>query len=1286
MPETEFDPEQFQRIIAYYRDCLAVEARRSLWLPISDEGSRFFQLKLGSEWKLSGKRELSARLSGKNHHFASEFQLGGVMSEVVYGYPILLQRNRKTGQMGVVPVFMQSVTPEMDNNRLTVWLDDELPHLNEEFVLASGGDSAEARRPLETALGFTEESELPKDALSYFARNLAGSTDLPQHEPIDPERIQGNSHFNTNYAEGLYNRHALAIAQRTNFTVGLENELQSLVETPHLSNVDTTSLRFFFGAVPSADPPDATDDESEHRVIEVVPLNDEQRRAVQSAFQNDLTVVTGPPGTGKSQVVTTVIANAWLQEKSVLFASNNHKAVDVVEKRVRELGGRPAIIRTGRKSGNRDLRNEIFEFLDDFLSSRVDEIDRRELKENRRTMCLIEAEKEEISTKLEEVRLCRNLVDKLDREIEDLSTNLRGVDGKIAEAHDLRERDRESLDRQICEIETLVGRLKRDRDADAEIRDREIASIGEQIQQLQSVVQALHDEGCQVDVNDGRFDDAFRADIENLNQSVASLQRNSEQQRLMRDEQITILKYRLDRLSVDFDAHRWNRHHGLDSAQFENWMVEVQSILDRHSDPVGSMWSRVSNFWRRSTDFRRVMELSEEWSEIFDIVGTPPKSPATVEGLESWAKYITNALNNLSDWEKESQRNGELRREIEEIESEINQIRMRFEELGFELQKSKLRNDLAERVKREIETQHEKIIRCRKDISAANVAYDRKRFEERIARATLKIDCLKVEHEARHRARLPELEAKREDIRSLLRGRRSRYMEALKKLAALPKVSDLASNLNRIEKQLWVAGAALFESWMKVLPDRLDIDTKRSIGDFGASLKRLINDEERGISYWELKSDLERLFPTLISALPAWCVTNLSARGGNLPLHAGLFDLVVIDEASQCNIPSALPLMYRAKRATIIGDPYQMQHITSIGAREEQRLQENHAMISAKDQSFLFSQESLYNLGRRNVGDGLHSIREHFRSHSHIVGFSNTRWYSDRLRICTNYDELSIPNGYAAGICWANVSGRVVRSSNGNINDAEAEKVTEQVVEVVKNRGFRGSVGIVTPFRGQANLIGAKLKGRLDLSEMRRCDLVTDTVHGFQGDEKDVVFFSPCVGFDMPSGAERFLSGTGNLFNVAITRARALLFVVGDLKACLASDIAHIKGFAEYCNEIINPKDRVDEPYGFKDGPNVGYWEKRFFEALCDAGLNPTHQYMEGQNRLDFAFETENVKLNVEVDGELYHREWDGSRSRQDLMRDHRLLSQGWTVKRFWVYEIRDELERCVAETKELLL
>ena len=87
---------------------------------------------------------------------------------------------------------------------------------------------------------------------------------------------------------------------------------------------------------------------------------------------------------------------------------------------------------------------------------------------------------------------------------------------------------------------------------------------------------------------------------------------------------------------------------------------------------------------------------------------------------------------------------------------------------------------------------------------------------------------------------------------------------------------------------------------------------------------------------------------------------------------------------------------------------------------------------------------------------------------------------------------------------------------------------------------------MVTPFRQQANRIRDELYDGEIPHEILEEKLSVDTAHGFQGDEKDVILFSLCAGPGMPAGSLGFLRETGNLFNVAVSRARAVLHVVGN--------------------------------------------------------------------------------------------------------------------------------------------
>jgi very-short-patch-repair endonuclease len=67
---------------------------------------------------------------------------------------------------------------------------------------------------------------------------------------------------------------------------------------------------------------------------------------------------------------------------------------------------------------------------------------------------------------------------------------------------------------------------------------------------------------------------------------------------------------------------------------------------------------------------------------------------------------------------------------------------------------------------------------------------------------------------------------------------------------------------------------------------------------------------------------------------------------------------------------------------------------------------------------------------------------------------------------------------------------------------------------------------------------------------------------------------------------------------------------------------------------------------------------------------------------LDFAVLVGERCLNIEIDGERYHRNWDGELCRRDQIRNQRLMELGWDVMRFWVYQVRDDLDWCIGRVK----
>ena len=234
-----------------------------------------------------------------------------------------------------------------------------------------------------------------------------------------------------------------------------------------------------------------------------------------------------------------------------------------------------------------------------------------------------------------------------------------------------------------------------------------------------------------------------------------------------------------------------------------------------------------------------------------------------------------------------------------------------------------------------------------------------------------------------------------------------KYRGGLAELRELRSRDEVARQLRRVRGELTDTGAKLTSLYAKLAPDRLDQTDRQALDSFSALHDRLANDQLGGPEYKKLRRDWARLFPQVSQHIPAWCVTNLSVQR-NFELEPGLFDLLIIDEASQCDIASALPLLYRSKRAAIIGDSQQLRHVAKIERRRDQQLQASYGLSSAEDLRFAYSTRSLFELSA-GVADKQVQLRDHYRSHHRITDFSNRHWYQNSLRVWTNYKQLKTP-------------------------------------------------------------------------------------------------------------------------------------------------------------------------------------------------------------------------------------------------------------------------------------
>ena len=258
---------------------------------------------------------------------------------------------------------------------------------------------------------------------------------------------------------------------------------------------------------------------------------------------------------------------------------------------------------------------------------------------------------------------------------------------------------------------------------------------------------------------------------------------------------------------------------------------------------------------------------------------------------------------------------------------------------------------------------------------------------------------------------------------------------------------------------------------------------------------------------------------------------------------------------------------------------------------------------------------------------------------------------------------------------------------------SEVQAIVNELKQLVGNN-YKGSIGVVTPFKAQADRVTKALEGDSDLYNtlLTVNKFMADTVHKFQGDERDMMFFSTVISDGSPTSCVNFLKSTGNLFNVAITRAKSSLVVVGNQEYCKGCGVSYLEHFDEYVmrqEKISAPStdNNIDHGPEFPelDGyimQSVSEWEKILYRELYKAGIKTQPQYPIDNYRLDLALFHNGKCLDIEVDGERYHRSWNGELSYRSQLRNQRMFELRWDIRRFWVYELRDRMPWCIQQIK----
>ncbi len=481
------------------------------------------------------------------------------------------------------------------------------------------------------------------------------------------------------------------------------------------------------------------------------------------------------------------------------------------------------------------------------------------------------------------------------------------------------------------------------------------------------------------------------------------------------------------------------------------------------------------------------------------------------------------------------------------------------------------------------------------------------------------------------------------------------------------------------------------QTWLEALLGRGDAEAlQRQVADAGAQVRRLVlesaargarlgmhrslrDDQRRALEGWlqalarigkgtgkfagKWEAEARAQMPAAMGAVPVWIMPIHRVLASFDPRRTDLFDVVIVDESSQCDVLS-LGVLALGRKVVIVGDDKQISP-AAVGVNRERvfELIDSH-LPDLPQRSLLDVEASLYDTASR-VFPGKVLLREHFRCVPDIIEFSN-RFYDGKILPLREATDLGVGIGTGIGI-GAPVrpvrvpDGARTRGQYGDVNEPEALALVQQILDCCDDPAYDGmTFGVVTLLgTGQGRLIEQTLVDKLGAEEYERRRIRVGDPYNFQGDERDVIFVS-VVADDNRSAATR--KADQQRINVAASRARDQLWIFHTVDhAVLHPD--DVRGqLLAYAYGVNTPRARAE---ALEDRCESDF-ERAVLRELLRRGYRVSPQHHVGHFRIDLVVEGARARLAVECDGDKFHgpQQWE-----TDLRRQRVLERQGW---KFW--------------------
>ncbi|KAL7549498.1 hypothetical protein ACHAWF_012762 [Thalassiosira exigua] len=399
-----------------------------------------------------------------------------------------------------------------------------------------------------------------------------------------------------------------------------------------------------------------------------------------------------------------------------------------------------------------------------------------------------------------------------------------------------------------------------------------------------------------------------------------------------------------------------------------------------------------------------------------------------------------------------------------------------------------------------------------------------------------------------------------------------------------------------------------------------------------------------------------KAFEDCVRYIPCWICTHNQGQD-YLPPEFGLFDLVIIDEASQSDI-SALPSLCRGKQWLVVGDGKQVSPTEGFVAEsviETLRASLPHSPF----QELLLPGNSIFDLCLAAFPLGRVVLTEHFRCAPEIINFSNKTYYQGRLqplRLPTSAEALtpSLIDVYLR-------NGRKV----GKQNEEEANLVVNMIADLVKvgqkaqRQQRHKTIGVISLVGDeQSRLIRRKLLDKIEPEAYRRHGILVGEPPSFQGSERDIIFLSMVSSpGSVPTQSQQMYH---QRINVALSRARDRMVLVRSInRSHIPSNedakVAVIDFFGEFASkDISDDSSTEDDDCSFVNSQSFNTKPMRqrivgnITSTLAKAGykVRPMGVVWEGGICVEDEATGDRAAINIEHFGEL-KQEWAAALSQQ---------------------------------------